>query len=69
MYFIIAGVVIALACTVITVRTLVSYSDIKLPEKIIIALTIAYGWFSPFIIAGVKNMLCCLQTYIIFLHP
>ncbi len=55
MYFFIAGVVIALACTVITVRTLVSYSDIKLSGKIAVGLTVAYGWFSPFIIAGVKK--------------
>ncbi|MBO5443711.1 MAG: metallophosphoesterase [Alphaproteobacteria bacterium] len=55
MYFIIAGVVIALACTVITVRTLVSYSDIRLPGKLVIGFMVAYGWFAPFIIAGVKK--------------
>lgn len=55
MYFLIGAVVVALACSLITIRTLVGYSDVKFYKKILIGLFILYGWFSPFIVGAVRK--------------
>ncbi len=64
MFFFIAGFIIATACSVITIKTLVGYSDMKLIYKISAAIVIVLGWFS-FIIMGIirKHELLPLEVY------
>lgn len=47
MYFIIASVIIAIACSVITIKTLVGYSDIKRKYKLIVGTLIVISWTAP----------------------
>jgi len=64
LFFFIAGFIIATACSVITIKTLVGYSDMKLIYKISAAIVIVLGWFS-FIIMGIirKHELLPLEVY------
>lgn len=55
MGFYIAAIIIGLACSVITIRTLVSYSDTKLYKKILISITVLYGWLAPFTVGMVRK--------------
>ncbi len=66
MFFFIAGFIIATACSVITIKTLVGYSDMRLIYKISAAVVIVLGWFS-FIIMGIirKHELLPLEVYTI----
>lgn len=56
MYFAIAALVIAIACSTITIRTLIGYSNLSLWIKIAISVIVLYGWFAPVIIGGAKNV-------------
>lgn len=47
MYFIIASVIIAIACSAITIKTLVGYSDIKRKYKLIVGTLIVISWTAP----------------------
>lgn len=55
MFFYIGVLIIAASCSLISIRTLVGYSNIKLYYKILIALFICIGWFFPIIINIIKN--------------
>lgn len=50
MFFFFATLVIALACSIITSRTLVGYIDVRFKHKVAIVATIVAGWFSFFIV-------------------
>ncbi len=50
MFFFFAFVIVAIACSIISIRTLVGYSDIKKIYKISIATLVVVGWFAPLII-------------------
>ena len=47
MYFAIASAIIAVACSAITVKTLVGYSDIRRRYKIIAGVLVVVSWFGP----------------------
>ena len=49
MFFFFSFLIIAAACCVITVKTLVGYSDLKMPIKILTVVFIFLGWFAPLI--------------------
>lgn len=46
MFFFIAAVIIAIACSAVTIKTLVGYSDIKFIYKLLISIVIIFGWFA-----------------------
>lgn len=50
MLFYVAALIVALACSTITIKTLVGYSSLKLIHKIIVSSIIIIGWFAPLII-------------------
>ena len=54
MLFYLAYIVIALACSVVTIKTLVGYADIKRVNKIIVSVIIITGWLSSLIIKALK---------------
>jgi putative membrane-associated phosphoesterase len=54
--FLVIALVTAIACSIITVRTLVSYSDLRRGTKILIALFVVLGWFAPLIIGGLGQL-------------
>lgn len=47
MYFIIASAIIAIACSAITIKTLVGYSDIKRKYKYVVAILVVISWTAP----------------------
>ncbi len=53
--FFLAALIIAIACSVITIKTLIGYSDMKLAYKVLVSLLIATGWFSVIILNMVKK--------------
>lgn len=55
MFFFIAGFIVALACSVITIRTLVGYSDLRMIYKILVGTIIALGWFSIIILGFIRK--------------
>lgn len=57
MYFAIAALVVALACSTITIRTLIGYSDFRPWAKIAISMFILLGWFAPVIIRGARDVI------------
>lgn len=59
MFFYVAALIIPLACTVITIKTLVGYSSLKPFFKAVISVLITVSWFAPAII-GLLRML--IQT-------
>ncbi len=48
--FFIAFFILALACSIITIKTLIGYGELKLFSKIIIAFIIVWGWMAPLVI-------------------
>ncbi len=54
--FFIAFFIVAVACSTITIKTLVGYSDIKLIGKISISAIILFGWFAPLLISILKHI-------------
>ena len=55
MYFAIASAIIAVACSAITIKTLVGYSDIRRSRKIIVGLLVVVGWFAPLLVGLVRD--------------
>ncbi|MBS4773705.1 MAG: metallophosphoesterase [Proteobacteria bacterium] len=55
MFFIVALLIISVACSTITIRTLVSYSDMKRLGKMMMSGIIIVGWFSPIFVRMFKN--------------
>ena len=54
MYFAIASAIIAIACSAITIKTLVGYSDIRRRYKIIIGILVVLAWFAPLLAGGLR---------------
>ena len=54
--FFIAFFIVAAACSAITIKTLVGYSDIKLVGKALISAIVLLGWFSPLFISVLKHV-------------
>ena len=54
--FFIAFFIVAVACSAITIKTLVGYSDIKLVGKALISAIVLLGWFSPLFISVLKHV-------------
>ena len=50
MFFLIASLIITIACSTITIRTLVAYTDMKFIYKLAISIAIILGWLSPVIV-------------------
>lgn len=48
--FFIAFLIIAIACSVISIKTLVGYSDMHISKKILISTIIALGWVAPLLV-------------------
>ncbi len=46
MFFFLAALIIAIACSAITIKTLVGYSSMRLVYKILISVMIVLGWFA-----------------------
>ena len=72
MYFAIASAIIAIACSAITIKTLVGYSDIRRRYKIIIGILVTLGWFSPLLVGwlrclNVENVIFSSVTQILYL--
>ncbi len=55
MFFIIAFLIISVACSAITIKTLIGYSDMKLSRKIALSGLILVGWFSSIFVRLLKN--------------
>ena len=53
MYFFIAFAIVAIACSAITIKTLVGYNDMRLLGKLGISLVILAGWFAPLLACGI----------------
>ena len=55
MYFLIAALVVVVACSAITIKTLVGYNNFCLSGKILIAVAVLTGWAAPFIVETVRK--------------
>ena len=55
MFFIIAFLILSIACSTITIRTLIGYSDMKLSRKVILSGMVLLGWFSSLFVRVLKN--------------
>ena len=55
--FFIAFLIIAIACSVISIRTLIGYSDFNFIYKLLISFVIVLGWFGSFIINSNNELL------------
>lgn len=55
MYFAIASAVIAIACSLITIKTLVGYSNIRRSYKIVIGTLIVLGWLAPLLVGLMRE--------------
>lgn len=54
--FFIAFFIIAAACSIITIKTLVGYSDMSFVAKLAIAIIVILGWLSPIMISSLRNI-------------
>lgn len=54
MLFYVAFLVVAAACSIITIKTLVGYSDISLYSKIFISILIFVAWLAPMIVGALR---------------
>lgn len=54
-FFFFAALIIAIACSVITIKTLVGYSDMKMVYKILVSAVIVLGWFSILIMQFIRS--------------
>ncbi len=52
--FMIGALIVAIAATAITIKTLVGYVDLRLSIKIIVSLAIIFSWFAPVIVGGLR---------------
>ena len=50
MFFLVASLILTIACSTITIRTLVAYTDMKFIYKLAISIAIILGWLSPVIV-------------------
>ena len=50
MYFLIAFLILALACSAITIKTLIGYTDISMSGKILAISIVILGWFAPLLV-------------------
>ncbi len=50
MFFLVASLILTIACSTITIRTLVAYTDMKFIYKLAISILIILGWLSPVIV-------------------
>lgn len=55
MFFFITILIVAIACSTITIKTLVGYSDMKLIYKILISAIIIIGWFAVLIMNFIRK--------------
>ncbi len=55
MYFFVASIIIAVACSVITIRTLVGYTSMKFKYKLACSLLILAGWFAPALVGILRR--------------
>ena len=55
MLFYLTIIIVGLACSAITIKTLIGYADFKPIYKIIISALIVLGWFSIFIVNFLKS--------------
>lgn len=55
MFFIVAFLIISVACSTITIRTLIGYSDMKRFGKVLLSGIIFLGWFSSIFVRLIKN--------------
>lgn len=55
MYFIIAAFVIVVACSAITIKTLVGYNDFSFISKIIISALVIIGWSAPLLVGWIRK--------------
>lgn len=53
--FYIAFFIIATACSIITIKTLVGYSNIRVWGKCLVSLIVLIGWLSPLIISALRR--------------
>ncbi len=64
MYFIVATLIIAVACSLITVRVLVSYNDFGLLVKLLVGFIVTVSWFMPPILHFIRrNLPVSAETY------
>ncbi len=52
--FMIGALIVAIAATAITIKTLVGYIELRLSLKVIVSLIVIFSWFSPVIIGGLR---------------
>ena len=52
--FMIGALIVAIAATAITIKTLVGYIELRLSIKIIASLVVVFSWFAPVIIGGLR---------------
>lgn len=55
MLFFALSLIVGLACSVITIKTLVGYTEMKRIYKVLIGFAVAAGWFAPFITAIIRR--------------
>ena len=53
--FFLAGLIVAVACSIITIRTLVGYTDLKLVYKLIVCTVVVLGWFAFLIVGFIRK--------------
>ena len=53
--FFLAFFILAVACSVITIKTLVGYTDISLIGKIAVSVVIITGWFMPMLAETLRH--------------
>lgn len=56
MFFYIGILIIAASCSLISIRTLVGYSNIKLVYKVLLSVVICCGWFFPVLVCVLRNI-------------
>ena len=55
MFFLVASLILTIACSTITIRTLVAYTEMKLVYKLAISILIILGWLSPVIVNSCRK--------------
>ena len=50
MFFLVASLILTIACSTITIRTLVAYTEMKFIYKLAISILVILGWLSPVIV-------------------
>lgn len=55
MLFFMAFIIIGIACSAVTIKTLIGYSDMKLIYKIFVGITVVAGWFGFIVLRFLKS--------------